>query len=303
MSSYYETVTKPKRQQAQLFACARGAPDGARTVDGFAYWVNVLTVNVAALHIRRWTHQGKCKRKVHSINGHRPFPIEGYDFHWPSLTVYKIGTELPPQEHWQLLRSRSLTPFLGEDVQIPTVLMGGDVVEANKRLYHKRQAAKLMRLMPGDYTLLPGNKHIAYRIEHNGNAANVHTLTPMSTKEELKSAVVRLFGGVLLAGQHYQLSPCGTKLYRAGRPEDLFGAQDDAVEQVLVFEELRPKDKPVLAPHPVWYEVEPGAAPRVAFHFYQGRNEKVERCLIVEGKVSYRNNTYQVTPHGTLKSL
>ena len=301
--SYYETVTKPKRQQAQLLACARGAPDGARTVDGFAYWVMPLTVNAAALHIRKWTHQGKCKRKVYGISQHKQFPIEGYDFHWPSLTMYKIGTDLPSQEHWQLLRARALTPFMGEDVQIPATLLVGDTVEASRRSYHKRQAAKLMRLMPAGYTLLPGNRHIAYRLEPQGEQLLLRTAKPRAKEDELKHEAFLMLGEAMFEGQRYQLSPCGTKLYRAGRPEDLFGAQDDVIEQMLVFEELRPKDKPVLAPHPVWYEVELGAAPKVAFHCYQGRNEKVQRSLIVEGKVSYRDNTYKVTPHGTLKPL
>lgn len=301
--SYYEAVTKPKRKQAQLLACTRGAPDGARTVDGYAYWVKVLNNAAVLLHLRRWTHQGKCKRTVHSVEMGEPFPIAGYEFHWPSLTMHTTGSELPPEDRWAELRQRALTPFLGEDVELPTTLTGGDVVEANKRLYHKRQAAKLLRLMPGDYTLLPGNKHIAYRLEHKDDVIDVHTLAPKSDKDELKSGVYRLLGGVLIKGQHYKLSPCGTKLYRAGHTEDLFGAQDDAIEQTLVFEEMRPKDKPVLSPLLVWYEVEPGATPKVAFHFYQGRNEKVQRRMIVAGKVSYRDNTYQVSPYGSLKLL
>lgn len=301
--SYYDTVTKPKRQQAQILACARGAPDGARTVDGFAYWVQVLTVKAAVLHIRRWTHQGKCKRKAYGINGHKPFPIEGYDFHWPSLTMYKIGTELPLQEHWQLLHSRSLTPFLGEDVQIPATLLVGDTVEASRRSYHKRQATKLMRLMPAGYILLPGNKHIAYRLEPRGDQLMLHTARPRAKGDDLKHDTFPMLGEAMFNGQRYQLSPCGTKLYRSGHTEDLFGAQDDVMSRFIVFEELRPKDKPVLPPHPVWYEVEPGAAPKVAFHFYEGRHEKVQRSLIADGKVSYRGNTYQVTPHGSLKPL
>lgn len=298
--SYYQTVTKPKRQQAQSLACMNGAPDDARRIDNMGYWVQVLTAQAAVLHIRRWTSQGKCKRKVYSINGHKPFPINGYNFHWPSLTVHREGAELPPQEHWQTLRGRSLTPFLGEDVQIPVSLLVGDTVEASRRSYHKRQEAKLMRLMPVGYTLLPGNKHIAYRLEPRGEQLMLHTARPRTNGDDLKHEAFTMLGEALFNGQRYQLSPCGTKLYRAGHTEDLFGAQDDAIEQSLVFEELRPKDKPVLAPHNTWYEIQNGKSPKVLFHSYTGRTEKIDRAVIADGKVSYRNNTYKINPHGVL---
>lgn len=302
-TEYYHNIVKAKRQKAKLMACQQGAPQDARRVDSMAYWVDVKSDTNAVLHLRKWTMQGKCKRKQLKVTAGGKIDLEGYAFHWDSLSLYPEGEAVAEVQHWAGLRARSTVAFAGEDVQVPKDLLGGDVIKANKVLYHKRQAEKLLRLMPLGYTLLPGSKHIAYRLNVVDGAYQVHTLIPKATTESLTERWHGLQSTALIYGEYYLLSPCGTRLYRQAHTEDLFLTEDFLAAQAEVFDALRPRDKPVLPALSVWYEVTLGPPPAVRFHEYKGRVQMTTSCPIVQSQVSYQGNTYKVSAHGLLNPV
>jgi hypothetical protein len=303
---HYEQKAKPARADAIHTAALLGSPEGACFIPGTSY---VYCFNGQNLFVTRWTASGRTIRKSFAI------PI--------SSTIDTIEY----QGVLYIMDTRTKEVFRDAADRLPEHLLPGHIERANRwahcvnvdmkkinkpltdnsersrQSYHRRQAKALFEHIPVDYTLLPGDSSLAYKVV----GTTVHVIKPRAPQtvaagaSRFKETTHPIYATALIYGKKYKLAPDGKRLYREGHTEDVFGLGDDTNEQRLVFDELRPHDKPVLPGHLVWYEIKMGPQPRIMFTRYKGRNAKRISAPIVESKVLFDGDTWAVDAFGTLR--
>lgn len=277
----------------------RAAPAEAPRIPNMpaAYCAYVEADGTVFLFISVWTWEGRCvvKRVCPDSKGHFTFKQRDFWLDFESLQV----SEQPGQKFdaAQTLRARALLFWTGTNTEVPRELAIGISSAAVKR-YRQRRAAKVMtEHLPDGYSLLPGcDKPAAYRVDGD----LVEILTPRARPEGeniFRREVRRLYGSILYRGVEYKVAD--GKLYRPGKPEDLWSTPALSVDDRLLAQENAPRDAKMI--DGAWFKILPGLRPKVEFHFFVRGKEQVKTTVIKDGLVTFKNRVYAVRPDGSME--
>lgn len=307
--SYYSDVSKKQRADNLLAIAKKGAPESACFIPGtaIAYCFNQPQRLGYTIYLHRWTSGGK------HIMTTRPviedsFEYQGvtYHVHWESLTVHTHPAIILDQKYCDEHTMRACRWLDCKSVPVERNAAAlKDNIETSRQAYHRRQMQRMLLELPEGYHPLPGTKTSAYRVY--GDAVRVIKPTAPQTVAKggpkFKESKHPIYGTAIIAGQAYRLAPCGTRLYRDGHTEDVFGAGDDTNEQRITFEEMRPRDKPVVPGELAWYEIVLGKTPKVRFGFIKGRKVVHQTAEIMSSLVKFNEKFFRVDPFGNLSAL
>ena len=304
--SYYSEVSKVQRIKNLRIAAMAGAPEGACFIPdtAIAYCFNHPTETHCTVYLHRWTPSGRhIMVGIPVVSNKFVYKGDTYILHWESLTVFKEDHVFAlPVDKWEDHRRRELRWLDCQSVDMSKVAAHKDVTETSRQAYHRRQAQALIAAMPAGYTPLPGIRAAAYKVE--GSAVSVIKMSAPQTLAKggprFKETTHPLYGVAIIGGKRYCVAPDGVRLYREGHSEDVFGAGDDTNEERIVFEELRPRTLPIVPGELAWYEIVPGATPKVRFGFVKGKRAVNQLCDIVASRVLFKDNSYTVDPFGGL---
>jgi len=301
------SLEKGKTVAAELAmqAMDKAAPSYAPRVPGLpAAYCAHIDFGVVRLHIYRWTWRGKCAQfhVTPDADGWVTILKRRYWLAPRTLRLCEAQCDDSDKPESQAMRANALRMWVGQSVEMPE--RAAAVSQAAVNRYRLRQAAAVLtEHLPHGYSLLVGcDRPAAYRVE----GAEVVFITPRSDaakrkgEDKLRLDRRSIFGTVIYRGVEYAVKD--DRLYRPGKPEDLWTSAPSADDSLLV-RETAPLNAHILGDGQAWYVLVPGTLPCIEFHTYVRGLEQVKIARIKNGLVQYKDSSYAVTPDGKLTGV